>query len=71
MLFPSETYDTTELCSKFQFGVIGFQSQSYAKEMALIGQITVELAFILGEHHYQIFSSPLLHVVLLFALRSS
>lgn len=26
-----------------------FQGQSYAKEIALIGQITVELAFILGK----------------------
>ena len=26
-----------------------FQGQSYAKEMALIGQITVELVFILGK----------------------
>ena len=25
-----------------------FQGQSYAKEMALVGQITVELVFILG-----------------------
>lgn len=75
LLFPSETaYNTTELCSNVQFCVVGFQSQSYAKEMVLIGQITVELAFILGEEQNQIFSNPLLHVVftvLFFALRSS
>ena len=28
--------------------ILQFQEQSYAKEMALMGQITVELAFILG-----------------------
>ena len=28
--------------------ILQFQEQSYAKEMALMGQITVELVFVLG-----------------------